>query len=257
MLSKVAACRPAMRCVSALGTRSFHSSKPVANNITIEERKGPTGTIVDTPGVIDQYGTIPFFGLLATALVTKEVFIFNEETLVALNTVAVVTAAYIGIGNKTNEYFDEVRTQDNDKYHDSFNAVLEQVQLYKSVEAKKLEKVGVIKELCTESREVNAAYLKFLDVKVRHEARDAMLAKLNNIHKAEASEEAAEYGEFVDETMEAVRDSYLEKGNNALREASLTFAIQRLGEGNTDIETDPVRLEIQKQFELLGGEETA
>jgi hypothetical protein len=228
----------------AAALRSFHSSRPVANTITVEERKGPTGTIVATPGIIDQYGTIPFVGLLATALITKEVFIFDEGALLALNTAAVITTAYIGIGNSADAFFEGERTKDNNRYHDTFNAVLEQVNLYKSVEAKKLQKVGVIKDLCRESREVNAAYLKFLDVKKRHEARTAMVSKLETIKKRESQEEAAEYQEAITDAIEGVRAVYLDLADPdsaALRSASLEFAINNIGDVQEGAEDDPVR----------------
>lgn len=234
----------------AVATRSFHSSKAFNNNITVEERKGPTGTIVDTPGVIDHYGAIPFVGLLATALITKEVFIFDEAALLALNTMAVATTAYIGIGNSADKFFEAERTKDNDRYHDSFNAVLEQVNLYKSIEAKKLQKVGVVRDLCKESRETNAAYMKFLEVKVRHEARAAMVAKLEAIKKREASEEAAEYQEDVTDAVEACREAYANPDNVELRLRSLEFAINNIGDVNESSEDDPVRVELYKHLDV-------
>lgn len=210
-----------------------------------------------TPGVIDQYGTIPFVGLLATALITKEVFIFDEGALLALNTAAVVTTAYIGIGNSADAFFEGERTKDNNRYHDTMNAVLEQVNLYKSVEAKKLEKVGVIKDLCKESREVNAAYLKFLDVKKRHEARAAMVSKLENIKKRESQEEAAEFQEAITDAIEGVRELYLDPASSALRGASLEFAINNIGDVQEGAEDDPVRKELYKLLDAGDAEAAA
>lgn len=251
MLGRLGRIVPAVeRGLAPMVNRSFHSTRVVANSITAEERKGPTGTIVDTPGVIDQYGAVPFVGLLATALITKEVFIFDEAALLALNTMAVGVTAYVGIGNSADKFFSEERTKDNDRYHNVFNAVLEQVNLYKSVEAKKLEKVGVIRDLCTESRTVNADYLKFLNIKVRHEARAAMLTKLDSIKKREAGEEAAEYQELITDAFAAVKASYLDESNSALRQASLEFAIKNVGPVGSEQE-DPVRKEIAKQLDAL------
>lgn len=240
-------CPSVAKSLPALATRSFHSTKPVANTITVNERRGPTGTIVDTPGVIDQYGAIPFFGLLATALISKEVLIFNEEVLLAMNTAAVAVTAYVGVGDKLDKIFDAERTADNNRYHDSFNAVVEQIELYKSIEAKKLEKVQVIKDLCAESKEVNAAYLKYLDIKVRHEARQAMLTKLAAIKTKEAQEEAQEYQELIDLAIDGVYEAYEDEANAALRNASLEFAIKNIG-AVTESSEDPVRVELYKQL---------
>jgi len=254
MLSRLARLAPtAQRGLPAL-TRPFHTSKPVANLYTPEEVKGPSGTIVDTPGIIDQYGAIPFVGLLATALVSKEVFIIDEAFLLACNTATVATVAYIGIGSGANDFFEAERTKDNNRFHDAFNAVLESINLYKSVETKKLEKVGVIRDLCTESREVNVAYLKFLDIKQRHEARKAMISKLEAIQKRESQEEAHEYQAMVTEAIEAVRASYTDASNTALRQASLEYAIKSVG-NVTDLESDPVRIALLKTIDQILGDE--
>jgi len=258
MLSKLVRLAPAARMAPQLApmfaTRSFHSTKPFANLVTKEEREGPSGTIVDTPGVIDQYGYIPFVGLLATALVSKEVFIIDEAFLLAMNTITVGTVAYIGLGSSVNDFFQGERDKEHRRYHDVFNAVLEQVNLYKSIESKKLEKVGVIRDLCTESRKINGEYLTFLDIKQKHEARSAMITKLESIKKREAGEEAAEYQALVTEAIEDVRDSYLEVENSELRQSSLEFAIRNIGDIK-DAQNDPVRIELESTIQELMSEQ--
>jgi hypothetical protein len=240
-------CTRAAPKLAPLGCASLHTSRPVFNSITAEERKA-TGTIVDTPGVIDHYGTIPFFGLLATALITKEVFIFNEEALLALNTVTAATVGYIGIGDSLDKHFDGERAADNARFHDSFACAIEQVNLYKQIESKKLEKVGVIKDLCKESREVNEAYVKFLNLKVRHDARNAMVAKLEAIQKREAGEEAAAYQEYVTDSIEEMRARYTSDAGASLRAASLKYAIDNIGNVTAE-EADPFRVELNKLLE--------
>lgn len=260
MFSKLARLAPAVQrgftrqLTPAVAVRAFHSSKPVANTVTVEERNGPKGTIVDTPGILDQYGYIPFIGLLGTALVSKEVFIIDEAFLLALNTITVCTVTYIGFGRELDAYCEATRTKDNERYHDVFNAVLEQVNLYKSIEAKKLEKVGVIKDLCKQSREVNANYLKFLDVKQKHDARAAMISKLQAIKKREAQEDALEYQEMISDALQTVRDSYTDSSNTALHQASLEFAIKSIGDVK-EPETDPVKIELEKVIKELASEE--
>jgi hypothetical protein len=264
MLSRFANCvriAPSLqRVVTPAVLRPFHSSRPVATTITIEERKGPPGTIVATPGIIDHYGAIPFVGLLATALITKEVFIFDEGALLLMNFVAVFTTAYIAVGNGADEFFEAERTKENNQYHELFDATLESVHLYKSIESKKLMKVDVIKDLCKESREVNSAYLVHLVVKKRHEARNAMVAKLSAIKKRESQAQAKEWQTSVTSLIDNVRDAYLDPKRTDLRAASLAFAIENIGDVNENVKegtprkVDPLQNALFVNSVLGGGD---
>lgn len=81
-----------------------------------------------------------------------------------------------------------------------------------------------------------------------------MISKLEAIQKREGQEEAHEYQAMVTEAIAAVRASYTDASNTALRQASLEYAIKSVG-NVTDLESDPVRIALEKTIDQLLGDE--
>lgn len=66
-------------------------------------------TYKEGDSLLSRYGLYPLVALGATALVSKEVLIISEETLIAINFTAFCTAAYIGAGDSMAKMFDAER----------------------------------------------------------------------------------------------------------------------------------------------------
>lgn len=189
-------------------------------------------------GVIAEYGYVPFFGLAAAAMISKEVFHVDAETLLALDVVAFSLAAYIASGDMVSKMVEEDHNATLTKYNKGFDALLNSVSIYKNLLQFKFQEVDVMKELVDEQHDAAVAFCGYQNAKIRHAAYSEMVSKLEAIKAREDAEASAEITKYVDGVLADVYSAFDGEKGAALRTEALDFAIANIGQKPTA--QDPV-----------------
>jgi hypothetical protein len=189
-------------------------------------------------GVIETYGYLPFFGLGAAALIGKEAFILNEETMLAVNTLSFVFTAYVAVGDSFAKTVEEANNATLDKFNKAMDCVLTALQTYKTVVQSKFTEVEVMKQFINEQHDAAVGLVKYQNAKIRHAAYQEMMTKLNAIAAKESAESAAELEEIINATVSTVQGAFDGEGGAQLKAQAMTYAIENIGKDPAS--NDPV-----------------
>jgi len=227
--------------------RDVHSSPALKNTATLgkAEEKEPESLIA-------KYGSIPFFGMFATVLVTKELYLIDAEFLLGLETILFFTTLYVGIGDTHQKWCDAEDAKVIKQFEESHDFVLENVHQYKLKQEALLNKPAVMEEYLKEYETSVKAHAAFKTVLPKHEARAKLLATLQSIKTKEDLASAAEWQETVDKAVGNVAAA-LSKADAKLKEELIESAIKCMNMSETEVEplaveTDPVKKLFLAQF---------
>lgn len=235
---------------AAVLPRAFHNTPALKDAAKPAEAKQFPPGIVAEDGIIAKYGTIPFFGMAAAILVTKEVFILDAEWLLAMETAAFAMTGYVLIGDSINKYCekeDEAKTAQFNAANDFLKTMLDQ---YKTVLMTAQHKPEVLKEYLGEYKAAAQSYAAYETVVPRHKARAAVLATLEQIRSKEQHQASLEWQRKVDDAVANVTKAF-QSGDEKLNQEMLTLAINSFGfdKPTTTEANDPVKRLFAQQFQ--------
>jgi len=224
---------PAVNFQNKFASRSFHSSQP---KLTAAPAAAAPAA-VEEKGVIETYGLYPLLGLGITALVSKEMFILNEEFLLALDVAAFVTTGYVVLGDQVSDWFKSQEAQRVKEWDDTWDLLIEGLTMYKtSLNDKKLE-VEFLKKFLAEYKEAAASHTSYLNVKPKHAAAADVLTKLEQIKNREEVVAAEHAKKLVDDAVAAVYAAFAKDAK--LKDKALDNAIEFIGQKGTP-KDDPI-----------------
>lgn len=231
--------------------RAFHSApalKDAAATPAAAKQEFPPG-IVAEDGIIAKYGTIPFFGMAAAILVTKEVFILDAEWLLAMETAAFAMTGYVLIGDSVNkmvEADDKAKTDQFNAANDFLKTMLDQ---YKTVLMTAQHKPEVLREYLGEYKAAATEFAKYQTVVPKHQARAHVLQTLDQMRIKEQHEASMEWQLKVDEAVKNVTAAF-STGDQKLNEEMINLAINSMGfeKPTTTEQNDPVKRLFAAQF---------
>lgn len=249
------AVRPARATNAAFRPAMLHTMTPL-RNATATPPASNDKTAME--GVLEQYGLMPFLGLGAAALISKEVFVVNEEFLLAVDVCAFVFTAYTVGGDTFNKMVADSNTARKEKFDSAFDAAIAAVETYKTSQSLLSKEVDVMKEYAKEHQEACESHARFLTLKPQHDARAEVLAKLESIAAREASEESTFHKELVEDTIWNVTAEIEE--SQGIRDEIFASALAQLGSGSPlaedkDVIKRLIMAEMDKQAEAEDDEE--
>lgn len=188
--------------------------------------------------IVKEYGMAPLLGLGAVAAISKELIWLNEEFLLFINFWLLATSIYLGIEPVRRQTFVEARIQRykrlwgwDDFKLDRLEAAIREKQI-------SMEAPEIYREYQQEYNEAVAALMNYMRVKPRHEARAAMLKRLQDIAAAEEEKAQAEKSRLKFESIQYVRERVAKDA--AFRAQLLNEAIDALGGPMQLTDKDPV-----------------
>lgn len=180
-------------------------------------------------GIIEEYGYVPFIALVGAAAVSKEVYLVNEESLLALSTLNFAFCAYVASGDTFAEAVKEHNDETQKRFDKATSAVMTAMRSYKSSLEKQFEEVEVMKEYVTEQHDSAVSFAKFEAVQVKWAAYNEMMLKLNGIQAREESEAALMFTQMCDDVVGNVRAEFAGANAEALKKKTLEYAISNIG----------------------------
>jgi len=252
----------ALPAISREFTRHFNSSSPLKNATAAvaEEKEAPGPS-----DIVDKYGALTFWGMVASIVVTKEVFVIDAEFLLALEVGAFALAGYVMTGDQVDKWSKDEDDKATSQFNDANDFMLTMLNQYKTVQEVNQFEPAVLKQYLGEYKEAlveNAAYQTVLP---KHEARAAVIAALEQIKSREETAASAEWQATVEAAVEDAiisfdsafidpeylatlpseeADEYKVQMEEALvlQQDMLAFAIDRIGDVEGDAATiDPVK----------------
>jgi hypothetical protein len=179
---------------------------------------------------LSKYGYVPFIGLTAAALISKEAYIVDAETLLALNIGSFVMTAYVALGDGLQKAVADYNASMKEKFDTASDSVLGALNTYKTVVQQKVLEVEVMKEYNTEAYNAAVSYIGYSNAKVRWAAYNEMMAKLESIKAQEEAAEAAEYSLLVEGAVADVVAAFSGPSAANLRADAMKFAIDNIGQ---------------------------
>lgn len=226
---------PAVSFQKKFVNRNFHSTQPKCS--AAPAAAAPAAAIDSEKGIIDTYGLYPLLGLGFTALVSKEMFLLNEEFLLALDISAFVATGYVLLGDQVSAWFKSQEAARVKYWDETWDLLIEGLNVYKNgLNDKKLE-VDFLKQFLKEYKEGAVAHTNYLNVKPRHAAAADVLARLEQIKNREEVVAAEAATKMIDDAVASVYATFAKDSN--LRNKSLDNAIEFIGQKGTP-KDDPV-----------------
>jgi hypothetical protein len=227
--------RPAVALQSKLETRGFKTSPALQN----------ANSALEPTGVIQKYGSLPFWGALAAVAVTKEVLIIDAEFLLACEVGAFALSMYVLAGDSFNKFAEEDDAQQTKQFTEASDFALEMLGQYKMMQQVNQAKPEVLKEYLGEFKAATAAHAKYQTVLPKHAARKAALATLEGIRNKELHEASMAWQATVDTAVANVTAA-IEKGDDKLKKQLLDLAILNLGD--TIVASTPAQDPVKRLF---------
>lgn len=243
-----AAVRPLAPMAAALPSRfnaGFHSTTPARQNTA-------AGVAKADDGIIAKYGSLPFFGGIASILIGKELYMLDAEFLLALEVGAFATAAYIMIGDTHQKWCDEKDAKAKKQFEESHDFTLECIHQYKLKQSALMNKPIVMEQYLNEYKAATEAYAAYQTVLPKHEAYQKMMSTLNDIKTKEDQATAAAWQNTVNQAMANVTGKLM--GADAKLKAELIdFAIARMNMSEEEVKAvdddkDPVKRLFLDEF---------
>jgi hypothetical protein len=224
-------------------SRSFNSST-VLQNATAGSLKQ------EDDSVIAKYGTIPFFGMLATILVSKEIYIIDAEWLLSMEIVLFVTAGYVMTGDTIDKYCQAEDEKKLNTFNDQNDLMLAICDQYKRENMVAQDKPDVMRQYLAEHEESVKQFAAYEAAVPRHAARAKLLQTLEQIHQKEKSAADEEWKKAIEDAVTNVRAAFEDGADRVkLSDEAFTLAIKCMGEHpDTTPEEDPVKRLFMKQF---------
>lgn len=236
----------APRVAAAFPSRQFHKA-PVVKNAAAKEEFPPG--IVPEDSIIAKYGTIPFFGMGAAILITKEIFIIDAEWLLAMETAAFAMTGYVLIGDSLNKHCADEDAATKAKFDSANDFLTGMLDQYKLVQTTAQSKPAVLAAYMKEYEGAAQEFASYQTVVPKHKARAQVLASLEAIRTKEQHAAAEEWQSAVDKAVANVSATF-DKGDAKLSEEMLNLAIDNIGydKPNTTPDKDPVKRLFMEQF---------
>jgi len=244
---------PSCGKVLNLGSVRFESIRTRADNYEhfdkVAEEMNQAALKRRDEGVVGQFGWLPFYGMLGTILISKELVVLQTEFMLATAFGAWAFVAYITLGESVNNYLTGILADNKTRYDHIAAWHLAKLRVYKAKTQIEAETGSVLEEMLSSQRKVEAEYLNATNLEQRHALRQAVLDKLNQIKVREDAAAALERTQLINSAVANVYSTF-EEDDGPLREEALELAISLLGtDGSTSLEDDPVKKLFVKQFE--------
>lgn len=238
---------PALSC----GSVRFNSTS-AANYEIFKKQMDETNAIAlknRDEGVIGRFGWVPFWGMLGTIALSKEIVVVNTEFMLFCCFSSWAWVVYIGAGEMVTSALTQSLADQKTLFDKVTDWQVEKMKVYKAKTQVNVDTVPVLKEMLKQQREVEKHYLEAQNLEQRHIVRQAILDKLNQIKVREDAEAAKERTELIDLAVANVYKAF-ETDEGPLQVEALTNAISLLGtDGSTTLEADPVKKLFVKQFQ--------
>lgn len=198
---------------------------------------------------VGQFGWLPFYGMVGTIMLSKELLLINAEFTLAAAYGAMFTALYIGLGETANKFITNFLADEKTKFDDLRDWQIEKMRVYKAKTQLPVDTVPVLQEMLKQQRDVNKNYLAAQNLEQRVALRQAFVDKLMQIKVQEDAAAAAERAALVTAAVDNVYAAF-EEDKGPLREAALVNAISLLGtDGSSNLADDPVKKLFVKEFQ--------
>jgi len=188
--------------------------------------------------ILREYGIYPLAGLATVAAISKEFVFLNEEFLLALNFWGIVMLGTVYASGPLTEFLASKRIERYKRLWGWDDLSLDRLEAEIREKQMLLSAPEIYKEYIDEFNQAHAAMAVYERVKPRHEARAAMLKRLNEIKVAEEERGKAERETILKNSLEFVKSKFL--GDAALRKQSVNAAIANLGQPSSKEEQDTV-----------------
>jgi len=198
----------------------------------IEAKKGQL-TLGD---ILREYGIYPLAGLGAVAMISKEFVFLNEEFLLALNFWGIVMLGTVYASGPLTEFLSSKRLERYKRLWGWDDFSLDRIEADIREKQTSLSAPEIYKEYIDEFNGAARAMAVYERVKPRHEARNAMLKRLNDIKIAEEEKGKAEREMILKSSLEFVKSKFI--GDANLRKQSVNTAIANLGQPASKEEQD-------------------
>jgi len=241
---------PKLNNIAALpAVRNFNSSSALKNVAAADASKevapGPSE-------IIDKYGALTFWGMVATIAISKEVFIIDAEFLLAMEIGAFATATYVMAGNSVQEWAAETTADEEKKFNEANDFMLTMLNQYKSVQQMNQSKPAVLEQYLGEYKDTIKAYAQYETVLPQHAARAQVISTLEALQAKEEHAAAEEWANSVKLAVGNVTAAFEDVSNAKLQQETLDSAITAIGfEDSGDDKINPVKKLFIAEF---GGE---
>lgn len=200
-------------------------------------------------GIIGQFGWLPFYGMLGTIFLSKELIVVETEFMLFSAFGAWAFVAYVGLGETLTSTVTQHLADQKTMFDKATDWQVAKMRVYKAKTQVEVDTVPVLKEMLATQRKVEAEYLTATNLEQRHALRQAILDKLNQIKVREDAAAALERSQLINAAVANVYAAF-EEDDGPLKEESLDLAISLLGtDGSTTLDNDPVKKLFVKQFE--------
>jgi len=201
------------------------------------------------PSIIEKYGSLPFWGGLATIVITKEVFIIDAEFLLACEVGAFALAAYVMAGDSFEKYSQAEDDAKAKQFNQANDFALEMLNQYKMVQQVNQAKPEVLRQYVGQLKDATVAYAAYQTVVPQHAARKSVLAALEAIKVKEEHAASMAWQAEVDDIVAAVSEGVV-NADAKTKQQMLDLAIANMGIEIKDStpEQDPVKRLFLAQF---------
>jgi hypothetical protein len=210
------------------------SSMPGVPGAVVEEKKEET-----LSDIIGSYGWYPFLGLGTFALLSKEIYIIDAQTMILGNFLILSFATYVGFADKMSASIDAENKAFIEKNEAKWEfGVALQKELIES-EKNWITRVPVIEKVKDEYNKSTVALYKAKSKQLEISLANATLKKLNAIVTQER-EEARLKAEALSQESAAYAREMMANATKAQKDQSVALAIKDIGVGMRDMSKEPV-----------------
>lgn len=190
--------------------RNFNSSSALKNAAAADASKevapGPSE-------IIDKYGAVTFWGMVATIAISKEVFIIDAEFLLAMEIGAFALATYVMAGNSVQDWAAETTADEDKKFNEANDFMLTMLNQYKTVQQLNQSKPAVLEQYLGEYKDTIKAYAAYETVVPQHAARASVIASLEALQAKEEHAAAEEWANSITLAVANVTSAFEDAGN--------------------------------------------
>jgi len=207
-----------------------------------------TKTAEAEQGVIEKYGFIPLIGFGACAMFGKELMIMNEEFLLTCTFAAFFTTFYVAGGQSIHDALDKHTQERTQKFNDVFDLMIAGAEAYQVNMKAAVEQVPVAEKFIADQKASYENLVAYKNIAQRHAAREATIAKLEQIQNAEEIQIAAKKAAVMDKSFEAI-NAHFANADAKTQNELIDLSISLIGvEKVTTVEEDPIKRVASKVF---------
>jgi len=204
--------------LTSTSVRSLSSSQSLQSSESAPAADAPAepdnATIIAKDGMWRRFGLYPTAGLGLMALISKEIYVIDSQTLLAANFAAFVGIAYVAAGPTVSNFFDNQRAAAKEKMDGWMELQVETDRAQLTKLQNEVAQAEVQAKLASEFKESTEQLYRFKNAQLRHDARAAMVARLESIVIREREQEARVHVELCDAAVNHVRGLF-EKGSES------------------------------------------